>query len=287
MRAIRVLNAIRSFSAVSCGYRLEDKMLIFLNRILHLSHPLNRSYILKYGKSLIVPSRLVNNFYCRNYYGIFKCPGGSSELQFQQIYEPTVKEEMIRLRKGVFVDIGASIGLYTVMMSKLLEDKGQVISLEPHPTRFAALTENIKINKCNNVTAINVAGWSKSDELRLYEHVFGGGSLDHSLMANSGRYVVVKAKRLDDILKELNINKIGLIKIDVEGAEVNVLQGMKETLMKNTAQKIIFEAIKPENLTRACEILRHFNYVTSPLDDGIHLAEYKSDSLSVSSCEER
>lgn len=282
-----ILNAIRSFSAVSCGYRLEDKMLIFLNRILHLTQPLNRSFILKYGKSLIEPSRFVSNFYCRNYYGIFKCPGGGSELQFQQIYEPNVREELTRLRKGVFVDVGASVGLYTVMMSKLLEDKGQVISLEPHPTRFAALTENIKINKCNNVTAINVACWSKSDELRLYEHIFGKDSLDHSLMVYTGRYVIVKAKRLDDILKKLNIDKIGLIKIDVEGAEVNALLGMKETLMKNATRKIIFEAAKPENLIRACDMLRQFNYVISQLDDGIYLAEYKSGSLSVSSCEGR
>jgi hypothetical protein len=59
----------------------------------------------------------------------------------------------------------------------------------------------------------------------------------------------------------------------------------REKLMKNVARKIVFEAVKPENLIRAREMLRQFNYVTSPLDDGIYLAEYKSYSLSVSNCE--
>ena len=50
----------------------------------------------------------------------------------------------------------------------------------------------------------------------------------------------------------------------------------REKLMKNVARKIVFEAVKPENLIHAREMLRQFNYVTSPLDDGIYLAEYKS-----------
>ena len=263
---------IKSFLAVRYGYRRRDKMLIFLNRILHMLYPLNRAFFLKYGRSLIEPIRIIPFFYCKNPYGIFKVPGGNNELQFMPTFEPAVRKKMMDFREGVFVDVGAAIGIYTIMMSKLLGNKGQVISIEAHPRKFAILTENIRLNNCKNVTAINVACWSESDNLKLYEHVFGGPPLDHSLMVETRRHVIVKAERIDDILKELGIERVGLIKIDVEGAEVYVLQGMKRTL-ENTSPQIIFEA-EPmsELLSNVCDLLKTHRYTIFPLRDEHYLA---------------
>ncbi len=159
-------------------------------------------------------------------------------------------------RGDVFLDVGAHVGKYTCIVAKMVGGKGKVIALEPHPTNYYLLTKNICANKLDNVIALNVAAWNENSELKLYS---GSTSGRHSVKyVRDGGYITVKARRIDDILEELNIDRVDWVKIDAEGAEYEVLQGMERTLRKCRC-KLILEC-RRENLGKVISFLNILGY---------------------------
>lgn len=146
----------------------------------------------------------------------------------------------IRLKKGgAFVDVGADYGKYTVTVAKIIGEDGKVIAIEPHPDNYKKLKRNIELNKLNNVVIYNIAAWSDKQVLKLY---IGKSHGFHSVLKNYGfGSIPVKARSLDEVLWENDIKRgVVLIKIDVEGAELEVLKGLAKTL-KEFHPKIIIE----------------------------------------------
>ena len=137
----------------------------------------------------------------------------------------------LTLKKGdVFLDIGAHIGKYTVIGAKMVGRQGLVISVEPHPTNYKVLRENINLNNLNNVIALNVAAWNREGHLKFFIAKESGS---HSLKINHGLGAInVRARPLDTLLEELGVKRVNYIKIDVEGAEAEVLEGLTLTLQK-------------------------------------------------------
>lgn len=141
------------------------------------------------------------------------------------------------LRAGdLFVDVGANIGTYTILASKVVGAKA--ISIEPVPTTFAHLENNIHYNRVHNlVEARNVGVAERRGNLRF--------SADMDTMnrivddSYAGRSVLVDVLSLDELLAE---HKPFAMKIDVEGFEKQVLSGAKATLASNTLQAIVIEA---------------------------------------------
>jgi FkbM family methyltransferase len=137
----------------------------------------------------------------------------------------------------VFVDVGAHIGLYSIYAARILKH-GKVIAIEPSPENFNFLCQNIRLNYLTNVIALNIAAWEEDCELPLY---IADSSASHTLKPSmsSRRVYMVRARKLDNVFRELSLNKISFIKIDVGGAEVEVLRGLGSTLKIHRPRLVI------------------------------------------------
>jgi FkbM family methyltransferase len=161
-------------------------------------------------------------------------------------YEP----ETVRLFKRtilpgmVVIDIGAHVGFYTRLFARLAGPQGRVFAFEPHPANFELLTKNIRRKNFGNVTLVPKAVGDRDGEAAFYDT---GLSMGHSLLSvkpHSGQFSV-KTTSLDTFARETNLRDADLIKIDVEGGELEVLQGMKILAEQSAGLTVVLE-FKPE-----------------------------------------
>lgn len=129
-----------------------------------------------------------------------------------------------------FIDVGANIGLMSVYASQLVGNKGKVISFEAHPETFNWLKFNIELNKNHNIEAHNFALGSEPSQMLIYDNwqVNRGGASLIVKDENSNSFPV-DVKRLDDSLSKEIIPAV--IKVDVEGFELEVLKGARQTIV--------------------------------------------------------
>lgn len=261
-----------AFSLIAKGNTSKDKIILF-------SSFLKRAFFNIFGKifkinikdslisDVIIKHENYNFFHPKNFFSFRKLDKDSrKEL-----------EECLKINAGVFLDIGSNIGEFTILVGLKLKDKGRVISIEAHPTNFRILKKNIKINKMKNVIPLNLACSNSNEELILYT---GSGPTTHSLLPPNPNNqlplvcedgIKVKSRKLDDIIKNLKIDKVDLIKIDVEGAEEDVIKGGIE-LLKKSHPKIIFEAWDKTYFDRIKKILIPLNYKIKRIDHINYLA---------------
>lgn len=166
-----------------------------------------------------------------------------SILPYHEREELTFLKE--KLKPGdVFIDVGAHLGGYTIPAAKLVGPNGIVIAIEPSPI-FKYLVASILLNSLSNVVAINKAAYSSKAKLKFAYNPRKAGIahiLDDNLNDDFG-IIEVEAETIDNIVKKYIPNKlIKCLKIDVEGAEVEVLKGAEQTLKK--VDYIIIEARK-------------------------------------------
>jgi len=157
-------------------------------------------------------------------------------------YEPeTVAIFRSCLKEGMAViDIGANLGYFTVIAASRVGPSGKVLAYEPDPHNFGLLERNIAANGFRNVTAIPIA---LSDRAGTRELFFGDNQTTHSFgdKRGTGRSESVVTDTLDNSLRALGYSGVDIIKMDIEGAEPLVLEGMRETIARNHALTIIFE----------------------------------------------
>ena len=141
-----------------------------------------------------------------------------------------------------FIDIGANFGWYTCLFSVLGGQRSKIFSVEPSPDNLFFLKENITKNKLKNISLIECAVGEKEDLLPLYlANPKNPGA--HSLIKDTPQqklqtdYLKVKVNTLDSLFGDLEI--IHLMKIDIEGFEVNALKGGLNTLKK--VQNLLIE----------------------------------------------
>lgn len=245
---------------------MQDKFTIFFNRILHASFPVNLLWYEVFGKSLLDPRAFINNYRCKYEDLIFYCPGGNTEVQFLKHHEPSVKAIISQVKGGDAVDVGASFGFYTLMLSRRVGEHGSVLSIEADPLHFGFLKRNIQINNRRNVIPLEMAAWSTRERLELTRHIFGGPQYDSSVSPapQTCRYHVT-GRPLDELVSEAGIHP-RLVKIDVEGAEYEVLSGM-QSILRLSRPVLIFEAQSQQRLSKCSSILRAFHYDVRPLRD--------------------
>lgn len=143
----------------------------------------------------------------------------------------------------VVIDAGAHIGQYTILFSKLVTTTGRVYSFEPDPDTFIQLLENIEINNANNVVVNNFALSDLAGTGTLFisdsSRIPGGSSLKPQKGFDGGK-VDVKIITLDEYAKNIGLNRLDLIKADIEGAELLLLKG-GEGLINKFKPLIIME----------------------------------------------
>ena len=170
----------------------------------------------------------------------------------------------LKPKKGeVFLDVGSHVGKYSFKVSKLVQNDGLVIAIEPVPTNYDALIKGIKLNVFRNVTALNIAAWNRNCELKIF---IGDSSGHHSAkLDKSLGCIEVRGKKIDDAIRKFNINRIDWIKIDVEGSEVEVISGLKNILKRYSPQIIV--EVRNENLPKIYSILEKTNYSLTPINE--------------------
>jgi len=151
----------------------------------------------------------------------------------------------------VFLDVGANVGYYTLRSSSNFP-KNKVIAIEAHPDTFSALKKNvIEINKLKNVILINCAVYHSKKNLKIFE--IGGESGRSSLYRPTDRFIEINGDTLDNILSDNQINEKLVVKMDIEGGEVDALKGAEKSL--DNCRKIIVE-IHDDNLQEVKNILK-------------------------------
>jgi FkbM family methyltransferase len=178
---------------------------------------------------LFAPITKQNRIYCAGY-----VIEGFDLYTLRFLFEETFlrQEYNVRITKNqaVCLDIGANIGMVSLYLTWLYPDM-QILAIEPDPDTFAVLEKNIAHNQLKNVTAVHCAVSDTEGELVFYVHPHIKGSLKMSTYARKGmtKEVRVPARRLSDILTEQKITAIDFAKIDIEGAEWQVLEDLTKT----------------------------------------------------------
>jgi len=150
-----------------------------------------------------------------------------------------------RVREGATIlDVGAHIGYYTLLFSKRAGAKGKVIAFEPSTETHERLLENISLNDLHNITTVKAAASDRAGSA-VINLAAGANTGSTSLHFDSGAVDTeqVETVVIDDYLRQHAIDAVDLIKIDVEGHELQVLKGLRRTLAAPaaTAPEIFIE----------------------------------------------
>lgn len=148
------------------------------------------------------------------------------------------------------LDIGANIGLISLIFAKSVGQTGKVFAFEPEPQNARFLKYNVR--RFPQVQIAEVALSDRSGTANFYLNAISGTGNSLAEIRDAGEPISVECRTLDDFLKQEPLEKIQLIKVDVEGYELRVLAGMQETLKTHPEVALIIEYC-PKNLKNAGE----------------------------------
>ena len=131
-----------------------------------------------------------------------------------------------------FVDVGANIGLISIHASRIIGKNGKVISFEPMSSTIKLLEKNISLNKIKNIKVEKLALSNYCGEAHLFKnlHINRGAASFFSNENSNDDFENVKVSSFDEYYFNTRMNEVHMIKIDAEGCEYDVLDGMKEFL---------------------------------------------------------
>jgi FkbM family methyltransferase len=167
----------------------------------------------------------------------------------------------------VVVDVGAYVGLYAILSSMLVRDGGSVVAIEPVPHSFHLLARNVMLNKLNNVHLLNFALSNQVGEVEFYMPNIPSGSSFYISYMKTKDYAKLRVKtqtfdNLVESLDELNNRAVDMMKIDVEGAELSVLEGARSALKSRLINRLIVEVHKRVNSPETImEFLKSHGYI--------------------------
>ncbi|HUA54447.1 MAG TPA: FkbM family methyltransferase [Candidatus Sulfotelmatobacter sp.] len=143
------------------------------------------------------------------------------------------------------LDLGANLGYYTVLMSRLAPD-GCVHAFEPDPENFALLRRNCELNGCRNVVLHNVALADRDGAGALYRSGHNAG--DHRISAQTSPEppVAIAIETADAVLADLP--RVDIVKCDIQGAEVTAFRGMQRLMARSTPKPSMIVEFEPSSL---------------------------------------
>jgi FkbM family methyltransferase len=164
---------------------------------------------------------------------VFRTRDGGERYLLREIVETHVYERFPVQKGGTVVDVGANIGIFTVIASRFVGEHGVVAAVEPTPSSFRLMKKNLALNGCQNVKAVMTALGEKESIGRL--NVYDQSVLDSFYAWNDRivhKSIAVQIKTLDGLTDELGLNRLDLLKIDTEGYELPILKGGVETIKR-------------------------------------------------------
>jgi FkbM family methyltransferase len=162
-------------------------------------------------------------------------------------YEATEQRFVRRFLKpgDVFVDVGANVGLFTLLAAERVKNTGRVFAFEPSPTTFQRLQENVRLNRFQNVRCERVALSDDAETRTLTTSVEGYGAWDSLGAPSAGRRFTTHAVSCctwdDFACREDLVGRVTLMKLDVEGWESRVLRGGRNTLARADSPDLLVE----------------------------------------------
>ncbi|WKK26979.1 FkbM family methyltransferase [Streptomyces olivoreticuli] len=195
------------------------------------------------------------------------------------VWEPNMSGWLQRrLRPGdTFVDVGANIGYFSLLASRLVGNEGHVVAIEASTAFHQRLLRNVRLNGRHNVRAINTA---VSDKRELLEFVLAS---DHNMGANSivpydgpaASSFEVESRPLAEVLTAAEIANARVIKIDVEGAEGSVVRGMAPLLGKLRPDVELTVEVTPERMAKLGDSVEEL--LNTMRDHGFHVYRLAND----------
>ena len=175
------------------------------------------------------------------------------------IWEPHISALIeSRLRSGdVFCDVGANIGYHSLLGSRAVGPSGKVIAIEASPMIYGKLLKNLSLNGITNLEAVNVAVTAEPGQTPIHKG-FARNIGTASTQRSRGRGVeaVVQGLPLGSILSREDRKRLRLVKIDVEGAELSILEDLASSMREYSQDLEIIVEITPD--IRLQNVFDHF-----------------------------
>ena len=197
-----------------------------------------------------------NDFKVKIYDGLLlRVFTGNYEQQNTKLLKLKLKED------SIILDVGAHYGFYTLFCAAKTP-KGKIISIEAEKDIFKYLVENVNLNDYNNIQCLNYAVWNTDDyEIPIYKSQ--NGFPNAGCFGSGDKFSLVKTRTLDRIVTEYKLEIIDWLKIDVEKAEVHVLEGAKDAL--SITKNVLIE-IHTKKIGLKCEkILKNAGFAITIL----------------------
>lgn len=187
---------------------------------------------------------------CSTIYGfnIYIDPGLRAGLDRTIYYNGTYEAGTIDVINGLlrpgdtFLDVGSNIGLMSLVASHAVGETGKVVAFEPQPDTYATLTRNMQLNQRTNVITVNEAIGAAAGEATIYSNRQRTASA--SLIPLDDEITTVQQTRIETLpgfLQAHKISTVRMIKIDVEGWELEVLKGARSILAQPNGPALCVE----------------------------------------------
>jgi len=188
-------------------------------------------------------------FYCREKSLDLHIISDSYEFKAKQIFENLAK------KSSIIVDVGANIGRYTIL-GGLVNPDAKIYAIEPDKDNFAVLSTNVKLNKLTNVECINSALGNEKGQIKLYGPSNTTNHGGYSVKIKTDNFEMVNLDTFDNLFGD---KVIDLVKMDVEGFELDVIKGMTTLLSNHKVKNLILE-IDDENYAKVASLFLQYGY---------------------------
>lgn len=210
------------------------------------------------GKSVFMGNGMEKGTIIDTPYGLFYCRKNKNDLHIisphYEFKELEVFKDLLKNSKIIF-DVGAHIGKYSIMSSNL-NPKSKVYAFEGERDNAKILSINKKINHLKNLQVINKALSNRIGKVKFYLSQTG------LMTTKSNNFKSVETETIDNFLEKNKIGYIDLIKIDVDGSELDVLKGARISLSKGIIKNMIIE-VSQETKKEVMGLFSRYGYSVS------------------------
>jgi len=152
------------------------------------------------------------------------------------VWDDDIRRNVVALLapEAVMLDVGASVGAWTIPLARGLGPRARVVAFEPVPANRARLERSIAANGLANVTVVPLAlgDAERQVDMWLRSAVTGAVSGTAAVVPTGGGHLTVSMRSLDEWAEDVQLDRVDFVKLDVEGAELLVLEGAERTIAR-------------------------------------------------------